>query len=106
MNLELEFLLHEDAEPFFTVKALVLPKGKDLRFALFDNKDELFTAEEFKAKLKTVHFKQTWDFCFYLVDGRKGLVRIPLRAWPVSSSGYGIRSFKFSCTLGLNQKTE
>jgi hypothetical protein len=106
MNLGLVFQLHEDAEPFFTVKALVLPKGEAIRFALFDKKDEWFTAEQFKAKLRTARFKQTWNFCFYLSNGKKGLVQIPLSSWPVTSSGYGIRSFTFSCTLDLNQKTE
>lgn len=98
MNFELELTLHETGDPFFTVKALILPKEKDIRFALVDKQDELFTAADFNDKLDTVRFKKSSEFCFFVIKGQKGAVRIVLPEWP-ASLGYVIRTVRFSGTL-------
>jgi len=105
MNLELQFTLHEAPEPFFTVKALILPKDPtdEIRYTLVDKKADEGPqdAERFKALLNRVRFPKGPKFQFYVhKGGKRRLATIPLPAWPVSL-GYMIRMMRVMGELKL-----
>jgi len=102
-NLELEFELYEAPEPFFTVRALVLPEDPidQIRYAVPDNRDELYDAEGFKERLKKVKSPRAPFFRFLVIkEGQRRHVIVPLPKWSVSL-GYTIRTVRLTGTLKL-----
>jgi hypothetical protein len=81
---EIDFNCYNYPEDYVTAKILEIPEVDYLRYALPDEPDEFYTAEEFKTLLDKIKFNRSPKIVIFVLNknsGKQVALRFPL-SWP------------------------